>query len=291
MINRPSNIQVAELCPIQFTEPKEYGFYGMQQEYVGKIVSGGFHLQVLISSQVYASSDALTLRIISKSGTVAKTYTFTKHQLSVGHYYAVVKVDALSALRDELVYFELRWGTDGIQASSIWYLINPAYTADLKRIKYSHSDNTWGTVFFSGAASYDFWLDVEAGFIPRDNRDEQETEDFLEQNLMNETAYGEAYEVMPLTVGDSMGIPGWLRLKISRASLCDDFQVDGVGYKRISGAKMEKVEDCENGLATYKLDLQPTNNYLQAASVGVSYPILHDMFNSKIIINDCKIIA
>ena len=54
---------------------------------------------------------------------------------------------------------------------------------------------------------------------------------------------------------------------------------------------MEKVEDCENGLATYKLDLQPTNNYLQAASVGVSYPILHDMFNSKIIINDCKIIA
>ena len=77
----------------------------------------------------------------------------------------------------------------------------------------------------------------------------------------------------------------------SRASLCDDFQVDGVGYKRISGAKMEKVEDCENGLATYKLDLQPTNNYLQAASVGVSYPILHDMFNSKIIINDCKIIA
>ena len=36
-----------------------------------------------------------------------------------------------------------------------------------------------------------------------------------------------------------------------------------VEYKRVSGAKLEKIEDTKNGLATYKIDLQTLNNYLQ----------------------------
>lgn len=288
MINRPNNIRVSSLCPIQFTEPSEYSFYGMQQEYIGKIVAGGFHLQILISSQLYESPIALSLNVISEEGETLKTYAFTKHELSAGYYYAVVKVDALSAIQNRLVYFDIRW--DGVQASSIWYLINPSYTKDLKRIKYSHSDNDWNTVFSQGATAYDFWLDVEAGFIPKNSRDEQDTEDFIEQNLVNETVYGDLYEVVPLTIGDSMGIPNWLRVKLSRASLCDTLLVDGIEYKRISGAKMEKIEDCENGLATYVIDLQLLNDYLQSAPAGIQYDILHDMHDNLILINDSKII-
>jgi hypothetical protein len=36
-----------------------------------------------------------------------------------------------------------------------------------------------------------------------------------------------------------------------------------VEYKRVSGSKLEKIEDTKNGLATYKIDLQTLNNYLQ----------------------------
>lgn len=106
-------------------------------------------------------------------------------------------------------------------------------------------------------------LDVECGFIPMDSRDEQQAEDYLEQNLVNETLYGDIYEVVPLTIGDSHGITNWLRKKINWATFCDNFTIDGNIYKRTEGSKMEKIEDCENGLATYRIDLQTDINYLQ----------------------------
>jgi hypothetical protein len=60
-----------------------------------------------------------------------------------------------------------------------------------------------------------------------------------------------------------MGVPNWLAYKIMSATLCDNFKIDGVEYKRIEGSAFEKIEDTENGLATYRVDLQTENNYLQ----------------------------
>lgn len=108
-----------------------------------------------------------------------------------------------------------------------------------------------------------FYIDLECGFIPRDFRGEQETEDYLDQSLTNETIYGNHYEVNPLTIGDNGGIPNWLAYKIMCATLCDTFKIDDVEYKRVNGSGFEKVEDTENGLAIYKVDLQTENTYLQ----------------------------
>lgn len=108
-----------------------------------------------------------------------------------------------------------------------------------------------------------FSISIECGFIPRDFRGEQETEDYLDQSLTNETIYGNHYEVNPLTIGDNGGVPNWLAYKMMCATLCDTFKIDDIQYKRVNGSKFEKVEDTENGLAIYKVDLQTENTYLQ----------------------------
>ena len=110
---------------------------------------------------------------------------------------------------------------------------------------------------------YNYSIFVECGFVPRDFRGEQETEDFLDQTLTNETIYGNHYEIHPLTIGDNGGIPNWLAYKMMSATLCDTFNLDTVEYERVNGSNFEKVEDTENGLAIYKVDLQTENNYLQ----------------------------
>ena len=109
----------------------------------------------------------------------------------------------------------------------------------------------------------EYVIDVECGVIPKDLRDEQEIEDFIQQDMVNETIYGETYGVKSYTFGDSKGIPFWLAQKINRASLCDDFYIDNERHLRIKGSKMEKVDDTENGLAVYKIDFQTENTYLQ----------------------------
>lgn len=110
-----------------------------------------------------------------------------------------------------------------------------------------------------------FSIQLECGFIPMDNRDEIMVEDYMEQDMVNDTLYGEVYEVIPLTIGDGKGIPNWLRKKVSRALMCTDFYIDDIQYERIDGAKIEKVDDTYKGLAIYKVDLQRKINYLQVS--------------------------
>lgn len=266
MIHSPNSVQIAELCPIQFTEPREYDIYNMQQEYVGKIKNFGFDLQILISKALYDNLEYIDVQLVDEADNMIAQKNMTMIELLAGvYYYATVNLDSafFAGIDNALCRFKIFDDSSEVLADSIWYLINPDYDADLKKVQYSNLDNNWNTVFVDGATTYDFWLDVECGAIPKDSRDEQETEDFLEQDLVNDTVYGDEYEVVPFTFGSSMGIPNWLRKKISRATLCDTFKIDGLEYKRTQGAKMEKIEDTENGLATYKMDLQTPNNYLQ----------------------------
>lgn len=115
----------------------------------------------------------------------------------------------------------------------------------------------------SFTAQNTFAIDVDCGIIPKDLRDEQEIEDFIQQDMVNETIYGETYGVESYTFGSSKGIPFYLAQKINRASLCDDFFINNVRKLRIKGAKLEKTDDTENGLGVYKIDFQSENTYLQ----------------------------
>jgi len=262
MINE-NYIKVADLCTLQFREPLEYGMYPEQTEmYIPKITEQELKVQVLVAPSVVVNGN-LYIQIIKENGVVVLEKTFAISTLLLGtYYYATVTFTAneIAAIAENTIcYFSiLDVGTE--IASSVWYEINPVYKGDLKKITYGHGENDYNVIFLTGT---EFSLTVEAGFVPIDSRDEQDTEDFIEQNMTNQTVYGDEYEVVGLTLGDGNGIPNWLRKKISRASLLDTFKVDGTEYVRVQGSKMEKVTDTYKGLAVYKIDLQTTINYLQ----------------------------
>lgn len=270
MIYDRENIQISELCPLQFTEPREYEFYNMQQEYVGKINSQ-VTVQILVSESIYTehtTTEELHLVTLDKDDKQLSQTLFSFYELSSGVFYGIATIDIerISEYNNQLCYFKIySSGTRGLLARSLWYIANPTYNRDLKTISCKHNYNDFNVIFSDEDNLVDltFYLDVECGFIPKDNRDEQEIDDFIEQDMTNDTVYGDGYKVDPLTIGGSMGIPNWLRNKVFRYFLCDNVTVYNEEVKRTNGAKMEKIEDCENGLATYKIDLQTTNNYLQ----------------------------
>jgi len=258
-----TNIQVAELCTLQFREPRDYQMYPEQVErYCPKIVDQELKVQVLISSALH-SADNLYLRIYNENDVKITEKKFTVATLGTYYYATATFTDVeIAAIAENTVcYFAIETNNAvTVYATSVWYTINPAYTDDLKQITFTNSTNDWNVIFGSGTL---FTITLECGFIPLDSTDEQETEDFIEQNMVNETVFGDEYEVLGFTLGDSVGIPNWLRKKISRASLCSTFKIDGVEYTRAQGSKMEKVTDTYNGLAVYRINLQTTKNYLQ----------------------------
>lgn len=260
------HIQVADLCTLQFREPLEYELYPEQADlYIPKITTQELKVQVL-TTEAIDTADKLYLVMYTDKGyqltSLIKKFAITL--VSTGIYQANVtlsKNEIASIAEDTIVYFSIETNdaTPTVYATSLWYKINPSYTADLKQITYAHSENDWNVQF----STNEFTLTVECGFVPMDSRDEQETDDFSQQDMVNETVYGDEYEVLGLNFGNVLGIPNWLRLKLSRASLCDTFKVSGTSITRIKGAKMEKTKDTYSGLAMYKLDVQKIKNYLQ----------------------------
>ena len=82
---------------------------------------------------------------------------------------------------------------ENVLADSVWYTINPTFPKRPAR-DCTHTKKTTTTLFFKhGANTYKFKIWVEGGFIPKDERDEQEVEDFIQQDMVNETVYGDEY--------------------------------------------------------------------------------------------------
>ena len=377
MIYDRENISIPILCPLQFKEPVAHNIYTEQARYMQPLVTGNMRLCVLISEELYNSSNIMSIKMLSYNDDILKTVNFYKKILSDGYYYATATFfDFAEAWNDNCVYFKIYDG-ENVLADSVYYMANPTYQGDIKNIKYTHNENEWDTIFIEnintlnipinnsyqayfgsvvltitetkyiitftlyddgdpltilspidfavyyndisignvhtetvsleGTEDYyvveidkslikgseisilalttvgndvifetefmlfgdsftselEYSFDVECGVIPMDLRDEQEIEDFIQQDMVNETIYGETYGVLSYTFGDSKGIPFWLAQKINRASLCDEFFIEGEKHLRIKGAKIEKTEDTENGLAVYKLDFQTENTYLQ----------------------------
>jgi len=257
MIDR-DNIQIAELCPIQFAEAEETRYYGQQLEYTPKLLQG-IKVQCLISEELYENDDMWLIIEDEEGGLLSSSTRGFVSELSEGIYYCNFEVDIelFGEIPNVCGHILIQSGSI-VLAKSILYEFNPSYKEDLKFISYNHSENDYSVIF---GDSFTIW--VECGFKPQDTDDNQDVEEFMEQNLTNELVYADEYEVNVLTIGGGKGIPHWLKKKISRASLLDTFMINNVEYKRIQGSKMEKIEDTREGLATYRLSLQKTINYLQ----------------------------
>ena len=262
MINS-DKIQVAKLCTLQFAEPIELDMYPEQYDYyIPKIWNQFLKVQVFISEDLYESNN-LWLRAYDENGVIVYFSKFEVFETAVGSgiYYANVTAPkcAIEAIKqDTIAYFCVEDGNEKL-ATSLWYVLNPSYSGDLKNITFTHGENDYG-VFFNGD---EFVITVECGFVPNEYRIEQEQSDFMQQNMVNETVYGDSYEVKTLTIGSGLGIPNWLASKVGYASILDSFVIGEVEHVRVSGAKLESVEKTKQGLGMYNLDLQEVQNYMQ----------------------------
>jgi len=145
MIYDRDNIQISELCPIQFKEPREVLFYQEQNKYVGKICNAPILFQILISEHIFLNE---TLSICMYNIDDEKIYSaiMNKYQLSNGIYYATCELNPI-VLNNECACFKIESSTNSILADSLWYLMNPTFQSDIKRIQYTHSENDWNTIF------------------------------------------------------------------------------------------------------------------------------------------------
>ena len=249
------------LCTLQFREPLEYDAYPDQYNYyTPKIYNQDLLVQLLVSEEV-KNANAMWITLYDEEDNQLLTKAFTISTLSAGIYYAnanITKAELQALGSDKVGYFSVTTNATEI-ATSLWYLINPTKVKTLKTITYSHGENDYSVVFGSNT----FQLSVECGVAPDESTVEQETEDFVEQNMTNETVYGDLYGSLGMVFGSGLGIPNWLRDKIAMITILDTVKYDGIEYVRVQGAKLEEKEKTKHGLAIHKIQVQKIKNYIQ----------------------------
>jgi len=279
MIYEKDHIFFPDLSPIYFGEDFDLEFYPYQKEYIPKLVSDTKFI-AFFSADVVAADD-LKFKIYSCEDVEMYSADVTITNLSDTYYYAIWTLLPQTVIteQDFVGYMTFESDTMAVTfARSVYYMFNPSYTGDIKKLSYTNDDNDFNMIFVEGETTHEYVIDVECGFIPKDIRNEQLVEEFVSQDLVNNVIYGDEYTVYPLTIGDSLGVPSWLASLISKATLCDTFEVNDKGYERVEGAKIEKVEDTYNGLAVYKLDLQPNISNMQ--QFNDFYGIFDNSFNN-----------
>lgn len=264
MIYNRDKIVIPELCPIQFTEPVESAYYRMQYDFTPIVVGGTKVIFFTENDNVYE------LKLVDENGLVLYSIAGEPTELSDGYFYIVFEVSEI-LFENKVAQFVILDEDDVVLAESVWYIVNPDDTSLVKRIEYNHSENDYNMIFTEDEP---FAIDLVCGFKPQDARVEEETEDFLEQNMVNETIDGDQYLVTPITFDN---IPAWMAVKLARVFKCDFVEISTLEldedynvnlttlgeYKRVNGSKIEKVEDTYKGLANYKIDIQKNENYIQ----------------------------
>jgi len=150
------DIAFSELCPIEFTQPKELNFYPEQGEFIGSISNNTF-FQCRISQSLYNAPSALnnnepcSLKVVMRNlDEVLNTFYLSRSKLTRvdaganNHYYATCWI--LPSAYVGKAYFEV-WNVDELLAESLVYNINPDYDECLKTIQYSHKKNDFETIF------------------------------------------------------------------------------------------------------------------------------------------------
>lgn len=268
MIYQSEHIYFPDLSPLFFGEEQELDFYPYQKGYLPKLVSDTKFI-AFFSEDVY-NADDVKMNIYSETDELLYSVPVGISEKNATYYYSVIplRIETVVNNQDVIGYITLESDTLDVLARSTYYLFNPSYTGDIKKITYTNEDNDFNVIFVDGSVVHEYTIDIECGFIPKDVRTEQLVEEFVGQDLINNVVYGDEYIVYPLTIGDSLGIPSWLAALVSKCTLCDKLTINDKEYERIEGTKLEKIEDTYNGLAIYKIDLQNIFTNLQTNSIN-----------------------
>ena len=111
---------------------------------------------------------------------------------------------------------------------------------------------------------------VDGGFVPLEESIEQESEDFVSQELVNQTIYGDEYISMSFVLG-TKGVPIWIAKKFSGATICSEFYINDEEFVRSQGSSPEKIDEYEDYMYNWRMKLQNTKNYIQKSPYPTMY--------------------
>lgn len=240
-----SDIIIPALCPLQFKDVASAAdqlHYPQAFTYVQKYGrTDTIHVQVGFNAD--PTSRSVTIRVFDAftdapilSGSTAITYTATPAQLSTGNWYMDFQIACSAFTGIQAVYFTIS-DTSGLLCDS--WPIELGTWDDTVLITYHNSRNDYQTVFGTYSSTTAFSIRVEGGFVPDGDEDISEIEEFVNQMGEKRISYSMPQATERLVLGDSNGLPKWLRLKLMAIFCCDMIQIGQMQYSRSGGWSME----------------------------------------------------
>lgn len=233
------NIIIPSLCPLEFKDianVREDEHYPQAHSYVQK-----FGISQIIHCQFHFTTDPTTRNVVvnaynAYTGALIKTYTGTPVMLSVGNWYIDYIIPTFELVTDQAVYFQI-WDNEGILCES--WPIDVASHQDTVFIAIHNTTNDFQTVFGQYSGLTVFGLCVEGGFVPDGDEDISEIETFTNQMGEKRISYAMPQFTERLVLGDSNGLPKWMRMKIMAYFNCDTVLISNVQYVRSGSWSME----------------------------------------------------
>lgn len=130
-------------------------------------------------------------------------------------------------------------------------------------LKWTNSGHDFDMYYFAdfyGANPLYFQMRVEGGFRSDGYQPASIDSMFFDQTHNGQLLSSTPYNVRKITFGDGHGLPEWMPDKINRILACTSVTVDGVGYCKTEGARLEPKFLPDHPLAIWKIDLVKTTN-------------------------------
>jgi len=186
---------------------------------------------------------------------------------------------ALTGVEDEsLLFYRFLFSLSSITTYGVHYVVVTVTDADGTRtyvsepidIQTSH-ENTVLLTYNNRRIGFDvnwlatnatFYFRVEGGFWEENFTPATKDVIYFNQSHDPVLLSSVPFCVQKLTIGDAFGVPNWIADKVNRIFACSTVLVDGVGYCKNEGAKMEPAREKQYPMAAWTLELvEATNEY------------------------------
>lgn len=231
------------------------------------------YLQVMATT----SGATMTMRLVDLYGVIYKTWPvyYSGYQYGTGSarrfVYHWINTFPYSSQISEGVYF-LQLTIEDSDGTLTFYsepimltILAPDNTVTLV---YSHDVNDFDTVFVSDKVIGEFLMRIEGGMKSDGFTPGGKFTMFQDQDYRSVVLNSQPYNVEKFTFGPSIGAPNYIGDKINRIFALLTVTIDGVGYSRNEGAKVERSGDSGSPIAGWVIDLVKTENPYSEGSEG-----------------------
>lgn len=222
----------------------------------------------------------MKMDLIDLNGNISWTWLPWNTSIAYGSYFLSVWHNYFPDTIAEGIYF-LKLEISDADGSIFFYSepINLLTTSeDTVRIEYTHDQNEFDSIFVSlDNPSYlmPFMLRIEGGMKSEGLLPGGKYTMFQDQDYQSIVLQSQPYNVEKFVFGPPYGMPNHLADKINRIFGLSNVKINGIGYSRNEGAKLERNGEPGYPLAGWSLDLvKSLNPYSESFEVAPVIPFL-----------------